>query len=83
VTDGTVEGTERLDDIAPGPFSSDPHGFTLSTCRVYFAADDGTGEELWARPAGLFCDGFESGDLSRWAVFPAAGGGVPAGAGIP
>ena len=65
-TDGSVGGTRRLADLAPGAYSSDPHYFTRSACLVYFAADDGTGKELWAMPVGIFCDGFESGDTSRW-----------------
>jgi ELWxxDGT repeat protein len=34
--------------------------------RIFFAADDGTGTELWAIVHGLFRDGFESGDTGRW-----------------
>jgi ELWxxDGT repeat protein len=34
--------------------------------RIFFAADDGTGTELWAIVHGLFRDGFETGDTSRW-----------------
>jgi hypothetical protein len=39
----------QVDDIAPGPSSSSPVGFTLSDAKLFFAADDGkTGLELWA-----------------------------------
>jgi ELWxxDGT repeat protein len=50
-SDGTEAGTVRLQDLVPGPISSNPTGFTLSGSRVYFAADDTvTGEELWSLP---------------------------------
>jgi ELWxxDGT repeat protein len=34
--------------------------------RIFFAADDGTGTELWAIVHVVFRDGFESGDTGRW-----------------
>jgi ELWxxDGT repeat protein len=83
VTDGTRAGTHRLGDIAPGPPSSFVSQLTASDRLVFFSADDGTGTELWAAPVEIFYDGFETGDLSRWEVFPDARGDVPAGAGIP
>jgi ELWxxDGT repeat protein len=46
-----IEGTApfQLPEIAPGPSSSAPQGFTVSGSRVFFSADDGTtGRELWA-----------------------------------
>lgn len=38
--------------------------------HIFFAADDGSGTELWAIVHGLFRDGFESGDTSRWSSHP-------------
>ncbi len=69
VTDGSAAGTKRLGDIAPGPGSSNPGlgtGFVARGRWIYFAADDGTGAELWAVPQVLFLDGFETEDLGRW-----------------
>jgi ELWxxDGT repeat protein len=69
VTDGSRAGTHRLGDIWPGPGSSlnsTETRFTRSGRLVYFAADDGTGEELWAMPLEIFYDGFETGSTSRW-----------------
>ncbi len=83
VSDGTPAGTHPLGDIAPGLPASDPRDFTLWNRLVFFTADDGTGRELWAAPVEIFYDGFETGDVSRWTVPPAAVGRVPAGAGIP
>jgi uncharacterized protein (TIGR03382 family) len=49
VTDGTVEGTGRVVDLADGALSSGPASFATSSGRVFFAADDGaTGRELYA-----------------------------------
>jgi hypothetical protein len=50
-----------IQDIAPGPLSSSPTGFTAAGSNVYFAADDNTtGFELWAVPSdtvlGTFAD---------------------------
>jgi ELWxxDGT repeat protein len=77
VSDGTLAGTHRIADIAPGPLSGmavdtetwygDPEvTFTESAGRIYFAADDGTGTELWSMAPEIFYDGFETGDLRRW-----------------
>ncbi len=55
VSDGTVAGTARLADIAPGTASSVSFapGFVLADGRVYFPANDGTtGYELWALELG-------------------------------
>jgi ELWxxDGT repeat protein len=76
VSDGTAAGTYRLDDIAPGPESSlgatpprfddwrwETPSFVRAGPWIYFAADDGTGTELWALPAeAVLGDGFESGE---------------------
>jgi ELWxxDGT repeat protein len=66
LTDGTPAGTHRVGDVAPGLAASWSHRFARSGDLVYFAADDTTGEELWAMPIEVFYDGFETGDLSRW-----------------
>jgi ELWxxDGT repeat protein len=42
ISDGTPEGTVLLADVAPGPASSSPEGFTPVRNRIYFSADDGT-----------------------------------------
>jgi ELWxxDGT repeat protein len=48
VTDGTVAGTVRLTDIAPGLRSANPRGLTAVGGLLYFTADDGVhGAELW------------------------------------
>lgn len=49
LSDGTAEGTSRLQDIAPGALSSNPAGFTRMGRRVFFSAHDGkTGRKLWS-----------------------------------
>ncbi len=73
VSDFTPEGTRALGDAAPGPLSSDPSGFTRAGAWIYFTADDGTGRELWAHSLGLFADGFETGDTSRWSTIEPLG----------
>jgi ELWxxDGT repeat protein len=51
ISDGTVRGTRRLRDIAPGASSSFPRDFTRAGSRVFFVANDGLhGNELWAFP---------------------------------
>lgn len=35
-SDGTVQGTQRLQDIAAGPGSSDPYGFTATPSCMFF-----------------------------------------------
>lgn len=74
VSDFTPEGTHALGDAAPGPLSSDPRDFARAGAWIYFAADDGTGSELWAHALTLFADGFESGDTSRWSLSEPYGG---------
>ncbi len=55
-TDGTVEGTVLVKDIAPGAASSSPFLLTNVSGTLYFVANDGvTGNELWksdGTPAG-------------------------------
>lgn len=50
-SDGTLEGTELLRDIAPGFPPSDPRSFTAFQSRIYFvvypSSGEGTGTELW------------------------------------
>jgi ELWxxDGT repeat protein len=46
--------------------TSQAPAFVEAGDRIFFAADDGTGTELWAIMHGVFRDGFESGDTSRW-----------------
>jgi ELWxxDGT repeat protein len=88
-TDGTAEGTFQLPEIAVGPWPSvapswdESRDFALWQDRIYFAGDDGTGEELWSMPPVLFFDGFETGTTSRWSLtLPALDRALP-GAGLP
>ena len=47
-SDGTVAGTVRVADIAPGTTGSNPHQLTAAGSRVYFTANDGIhGDEPW------------------------------------
>src|SRR5262249_34349329 len=47
-TDGTAAGTMLVQDIAPGPLSSDPIALTLGSGTLFFSASDGVhGRELW------------------------------------
>lgn len=47
-TDGTVEGTTRLEDINPGPVSSNPMFLTSFNGYLFFSAHTDTdGRELW------------------------------------
>jgi len=77
ISDGTGAGTHRIDDLNPGsesglevtdagnwprPFPQ----FVRVGDEIFFAADDGTGEELWAVPQEIFYGGFETGDTTRW-----------------
>lgn len=49
VSDGTTAGTRILEDIRPGPGSSDPRHFAVTEDgRAFFSAHDGVhGRELW------------------------------------
>ena len=77
MTDGTPQRTRRAADLRPGPRSSNPGGRQLQEADrklvpsgdfLYFEADDGTGEELFALGLILFDDGFESNDTSAWSA---------------
>ncbi|MDB5146156.1 MAG: hypothetical protein JWQ57_176 [Mucilaginibacter sp.] len=47
-SDGTIEGTVLVKDIAPGAPSSSASNLTVYNGKVYFAANDGVnGTELW------------------------------------
>lgn len=61
---------EWLLDYYGWPWDPDEPAFVEAGDRIYFAADDGTGTELWAIVHGVFRDGFESGDTSRWIEAP-------------
>jgi ELWxxDGT repeat protein len=62
VTDGTSQGTQLLQNIAPGAGSSSPDGFTLVGSQIFFRADDNSyGAELWAMPA--------ANTAPRWLVY--------------
>jgi ELWxxDGT repeat protein len=51
VSDGTVRGTRRLQEIAPGDASSYPWGYTRVGSKVFFVANDRVhGNELWVLP---------------------------------
>jgi ELWxxDGT repeat protein len=51
MSDGTPEGTLRVQDLAPGPLPSNPADFVRLGERVLFTANDGLhGQELWALP---------------------------------
>lgn len=70
-SDGTPAGTVRISDVAPGPKSSSPERFARAGRRLYFlATDHQLGFEWWSADvpawAGIFADGFESGDLGEW-----------------
>ncbi len=50
-TEGTEASTRMLQDIAPGPASSDPGELFVDGSLLYFSADDGLhGFEPWALP---------------------------------
>ncbi len=76
VSDGTAARTRRVADLHPGPLSSNPgssslfgeNQFVPSNGRIFFPADDGSGEELWAVSLFLFEDGFESGNSTAWSA---------------
>jgi ELWxxDGT repeat protein len=57
-----------VNDINPGPDSSSPATLVPGEGLLWFAATDGVhGHELWRLELdGLFVDGFESGDTTRW-----------------
>ena len=48
-SDGTAAGTQMLQDIVPGPESSNPSGFISAWQQFLLTADTpGVGRELWA-----------------------------------
>jgi ELWxxDGT repeat protein len=52
-SDGTAEGTQLIEDLAPGPASSAPGRMTLAGTSLFFTADQrATGRELWALSRG-------------------------------
>ena len=67
-TDGRAVGTRRVTDIAPGPLSSSPLGFTAAGANVYFAANDNdAGFELWAVPQSNVLATFADAPTTYWA----------------
>lgn len=77
VSDGTPQRTRRASDIHAGPESSNPRAsrsrvgdtpFVASGGRLYFVANDGSGEELWAATPLLFDDGFEAANTAAWSA---------------
>lgn len=85
ISDGSGPGTHRVDDLFPGAESSlavetsdswydRPPYFARLGDEVFFAADDGTGDELWALRVEIFYDGFESGNPWRWSEVGGASG---------
>lgn len=65
ITDGTVEGTFILRDIAPISTGSNPYGFTSLGDRViFFASDPAAGAEPWVT------DGTETGTVRLADVLP-------------
>ncbi|MEO8198508.1 MAG: ELWxxDGT repeat protein, partial [Thermoanaerobaculia bacterium] len=61
-SDGTEPGTELVQDISPGPESSNPSSFHTSTSELYLLADDNLhGTEVWVLPlaGGPACRGDE------------------------
>ncbi|MBS1625824.1 MAG: T9SS type A sorting domain-containing protein [Bacteroidetes bacterium] len=48
VSDGTISGTQILNDILPGPGNSNPVRFLVCNNRLFFTANDSIhGSELW------------------------------------
>ena len=47
-SDGTSLGTQLVHDIQPGAFGSYPYGFTSLGDRLFFSANDSSGNELWS-----------------------------------
>ena len=71
ITDGTVDGTRMVKDIAAGSESSFPQDFTVLGDRLYFSADtEGDGRNLWTS------DGSEAGTYRVNDVDPADDSGL-------
>jgi ELWxxDGT repeat protein len=49
-SDGTPAGTVMVQDIAPGAANSNPAGLAVAGDLVFFGANSGDGQELWAAP---------------------------------
>ncbi len=50
-SDGTLAGTRRVQDIAPGTANANPSDLAIAGDRLFFGASSGTaGRELWAMP---------------------------------
>jgi ELWxxDGT repeat protein len=68
-TDGTTAGTVMVADLFPGsnnygPNSSGPRSFTVVGSKLYFTANNGTGQELWRT------DGTAAGTVLVKDIFP-------------
>lgn len=75
-SDGTVAGTTRLKDIAPGAASSTPTPLRASHGRLWFSANDGLhGNELWTS------DGTTGGTTRSTDMAPGARSSRPSAAG--
>jgi ELWxxDGT repeat protein len=72
-SDGTVDGTVRVSDIAPGPAGSSPESLFNFNGTLVFTADDGVhGRELWKS------DGTKDGTVLVKDVFAGVDGSAPA-----
>jgi ELWxxDGT repeat protein len=65
VSDGTVQGTQQLQDICPGPFGSFPISPKHLDNKLFFSADNGMGEQIWKLthpgiPATIFSNVYEA-----------------------
>lgn len=78
-SDGSQEGTRRLDEIAPDERSSDPGPFAVAENVVVFPADDGAhGRELWGLPVDSISQAIDEGGGAQ-----SGGGGCAVGAETP
>lgn len=72
-TDGTPQGTAIVQDIVPGPASSEPRELSALGDRLFFSAADGAhGRELWT------CDGTAAGTRLVQDLAPGAASSNPA-----
>ncbi|MCB0697133.1 MAG: T9SS type A sorting domain-containing protein [Chitinophagaceae bacterium] len=72
ISDGTVNGTRLLKDIAPGTASSAAKSFTGYNGKVYFSAISTNGDELWVT------DGNTNGTVLLKDINPGSGSSRPA-----